>query len=108
MTKQEAIQEQIDNIMDDFEFEKVHQIMTALKWIWATSENPKAVPELWEIKKNARSHLKNAVKHEGSAGGGFTARFREGVDEDTGKPFVWLTLHFGIDHFNDGQEYDSK
>ena len=57
MTKQEAIQEQIDNIMDDFEFEKVHQIMTALKWTWATAENPKAVPELWEIKKNARSHL---------------------------------------------------
>jgi hypothetical protein len=108
MTREEAIQEQIDEIMDDFEFDKVHQIMTALKWKLATSKNPEEVPELWEIKKNARSHLKNAVKHEGSASGGFTARFQEGVGEDTGKPFVWLTLNFGINHLNDGQEYDSE
>ncbi len=108
MTRQEAIQEQIDEIMDDFEFDKVHQIMTALKWKWVTSENPKEVPELWEIKKAARSHLKSAVKSESSSSGGFTAQFREGVDEDTGKPFVWLKLHFGIDCLNDGQEYDPE
>jgi hypothetical protein len=33
MTKQEAIQEQIDEIMDSFDFEKVNKIMVRLHFI---------------------------------------------------------------------------
>lgn len=108
MTRQEAIQEQIDEIMDDFDFDKVHEIMTALNWTWVTSENKNYPPDIWEIKKSARSHLKNAVKHGGSASGGFRTTFHDEVDIDTGKPFVMLSLQFGLDYFPDGTEYDSE
>jgi len=109
MTRQEAIQEQIDEIMDDFEFEKVHEIMTRLNWEWYKYEdNTKSVPDLWEIKKSARQRLKDAVKHGGSMTGGFKALYRDEVDEETGKPFVLLSLQFGLDTLNDGTYYDPE
>ena len=50
----------IDEVMDNFDFEKVHLAMVALDWKWATVEG--RVPEIPELKKNARSILKDAIK----------------------------------------------
>lgn len=41
----------INDIMDTFQFEKVHRAMVALDWSWASVDG---VPELHEVKKCAR------------------------------------------------------
>jgi hypothetical protein len=65
-------QEMIDEIMDCFEFEKVHKTMVALDWKWVSC---KEVPELHEIKKAAREHLKRAIAEGTSWSGGFRATY---------------------------------
>lgn len=65
----------IDNIMDCFDFDKVSKVMTALDWQWASC---KCVPSIYEIKREARSLLKSAIKRkEGTACGGFWVYYNE-------------------------------
>jgi hypothetical protein len=100
MTKQEAIQEQIDEIMDSFDFERVQKIMEALNWQW----HEEGVPDIYTLRTEARKHLKQAAAIGGTSGsGGFTAIYMEGKVE---KPWLRLELHFGIDSINDGTEYE--
>ena len=104
MTKQEALQEQIDDIMDTFEFEDVHNWMKHDGWAWGTGNgNEMEVPDLYEIKRCARQRLKEAAAHGFSSTGGFTAERREGKDENG--PWVMLDLHFGYHTHNDGTSY---
>ncbi len=49
-------QEQIDEIMDTFDFEKVHQVMRTLGITWGDSD---INPTMNEIKKDARRLLKD-------------------------------------------------
>jgi len=97
MTKQEAIQEQIDEIMDSFDFEKVNKIMEAIDWEW----NEEGVPDIYSLRTAARKHLKEAAEFKGaSSSGGFTANYTES------KSWVRLELYFGLDSFTDGTEYE--
>jgi len=60
-------QEQIDDILDNFDFDKVHKVMVFLNWKYGGS-----VPTVSELKENARGLLKEAVKldlHWYSSGG---------------------------------------
>jgi hypothetical protein len=104
MTKEQAIQEQIDEIMDSFEFEKVQNMMEALGWGWGEEGE---APDSYEMKRFARERLREAVKCGTSSSGGFTARYKEGFDVETHKPFVILTLYFGLQTLNDGTSYDA-
>jgi hypothetical protein len=67
-------QDDIETILDEFDFEKAHQAMTALNWKWATSAG---VPTIGELRKHARMLLncaKNANSEEPdylTASGGF-------------------------------------
>jgi hypothetical protein len=100
MTKQEAIQEQIDEIMDSFNFERVQKIMETLNWEW----HEQGVPDIYSLRTEARKHLKQAAATVGTSGsGGFTAIYMDGKDD---KPWLRLELHFGIDSMNDGTEYE--
>jgi hypothetical protein len=97
MTKQEAIQEQIDEIMDSFDFEEANKIMEALNWEW----NDEGVPDVYSLRTSARKHLKTAAEIKGaSSSGGFTANYTES------KSWVRLELYFGLDSINDGKEYE--
>ena len=97
MTKQEAIQEQIDEIMDSFEFEKAHKIMEAMNWEWYEQ----GIPDIYLLRTEARKQLKNSVKVNGVSGsGGLTAHYTEG------KSWVKLDLYFGLSSINDGTEYE--
>jgi hypothetical protein len=103
MTKQEAIQEQIDQIMDSFDFERVHKVMEHLNWTWGYSEEP---PSLYDLRTAARERLKGAVKHGSSNTGGFVATKEEGVED--GKPWVRMNLLFTVQQtLNDGTTYDA-
>jgi hypothetical protein len=103
MTKQEAIQHQIDNIMDTFDFKKVKSIMRYLKWKWNDEESS---PDEYEIRSHARHCLKEAAKNAGYATGGFQAYKVEGRDENG--PWVRLSLSFGLETFEDGTAYEEE
>ena len=47
MTKEQALQEQMDEIMDSFEFDKVLSVMQHLNWEWKDA----GVPDEYEIRK---------------------------------------------------------
>lgn len=57
MTEKEF--EAIGNIMDNFDFDKVHEVMSLLNWEWAATEN--GVPTKSELRSEARRLLKMAI-----------------------------------------------
>lgn len=63
----------IDDILDNFDFEKVHQTMVALNWKWA---GYKEVPEVPDLRKFARTRLKEAYTRKTTvSSGGFKATY---------------------------------
>ena len=70
-------QEQIDEIMDNFDFNKVAKVMDFLDWRWYLKEY--RVPEESEIRKNVRMYLSKTYDYGEGQGrkyetktGGFT------------------------------------
>ena len=86
-------QEQIDDIMDSFDFDAVSKCMVLLEWGWASSEGK--VPNIFEIKKEARRLLRRVDVGSINTGG-----FKVAIDEDN-----CLTLEFIVD---DWCGYDSR
>lgn len=69
----------IDEILDEFDFEKVHRVMQALDWKW---HNTDGVPSIADLRRMARSLLNQVVESKGihSVGsGGFTAYMHHGL-----------------------------
>ena len=80
------MQEQIDNIMDNFDFSRVLKAMRALNWEWGHCGSEHE-PDEAELRREARRLLKNAWDHSATfACGGFWAYFADGV----------LSLHFTV------------
>lgn len=52
-------QEVIDEVLDNFDFEKVEKVMNAIHWRWAMSEEPDGIPTIAEMRKTARKLLKD-------------------------------------------------
>ena len=102
MTKQEAIQNQIDEIMDTFEFEDVYEWMTHTNWTWGHGAGA-IVPDVYQLRSQARTLLKEAAKSSLASTGGFTASCDEGKDDDG--PWITLKLSFGYSTLNDGTSY---
>ena len=73
----------IDEIIDKFNFEKVHIAMTALDWKWKpTVSNTPAVPSISRLKEMARHLLRESIKHKVVGSGGFEAKYVPKVDND--------------------------
>ncbi len=82
----------IDEILDEFDFEKVYRVMVALdcqericccnkNWKWYR-EGEKINPSIADLRRTARSLLKQVVESKGlhSVGtGGFTAYMQQGL-----------------------------
>lgn len=83
-------QEQIDEIMDYVNFNRIHTAMTALNWTWAPSNG---VPEVPELRQQARYYLNLLVTEDLSyaGSGGFTAR----KDSDG-----YLSLTFELEYWD--------
>jgi len=58
----------VDNIMDWFDFERVHKTMRALRWEWVGAEEK--IPCQGEIRERARQLLTDAIRTEMSIGSG--------------------------------------
>ena len=104
-TKQELINE----VLDNFDFERVHKVMTFLNWKWISlSEDTNEVPSLAKLVRSAQQYLSMAYdglekiehnEHSYMVGcGGFEVwakRFPAGLD----KPDVILILSFNLTQF---------
>lgn len=105
MTRDEAVQKQIDEIMDWFDFARVHTVMTSLQWEWVGIVG---VPSEPQIRAHARQGLVQAADRRCSgATGGFCAEYREGTDP-LGS-WVNLSLSFVVESWDsDGLNYEEK
>lgn len=107
MNKQEAIDQQINDIMDTFDFALCVQILGIYKnWNRGYPSHWMDNGEFKEylIRPAARDCMKTAVK-EGFCGiSYFSAYFHEG--EDNEGPWVKIDLYFGDRTYNDGTSYE--
>ena len=97
MNKSEVMNKQIDEIMDWFDFDKVHEVMTLLNWEWASA---KGIPSIQEIRAGARARLREAADRGFCSTGGFTA---QRVDD---KDWVRMKLYFEVASWDvEGEDY---
>lgn len=93
------MQEQIEDILDNFDFDKVKKVMDHLQWLWFDTVG---VPEISDLRKHARRLLtevgeevmkNNEIPAESNiATGGFRAKaYRY---DDTGK--IYFRLAFEV------------
>jgi hypothetical protein len=79
----------IDDIIDEFDFEKVHKAMTALNWKWAipgTNDNGSLklqVPNLNRLKEFARYQLIGSIKTGFYSSGGLKSEYFPAIQEET-------------------------
>ena len=92
----------MDEIMDSFDFYQVQKMMSATDWIWASSEE--GIPDQYELRKEARRLMKQAIAGEDCATGGFRAWVTDGTDRDGA--WAKLNLSFGIDTIHDGESHE--
>ena len=92
----------IDDVIEKFNFEKVHVVMVALDWGWYTKEdNVLVVPSVAKLKACARQLLREAINHKCVATGGFVAHYLPKVDDEPEQ----FTLQFIIESI-DSDGYD--
>jgi hypothetical protein len=85
----------IMDCLDEFDFERVHNVMKYLNWTWA---DVKDVPSIIDLRRHCRKYLQNvivgALEHNGfyiTATGGF--RYEAKLYEDG---FLWLRMSFDV------------
>jgi hypothetical protein len=95
MTPQQ--QENIDNIIENFDFDKVHRVMVFMDWKWAFSVVVR-VPSIDELKDEARRLLGNLVENNN--------RFTEcgGLRAEKYKKDDYFRLSFCIDSWEEYTE----
>lgn len=71
----------ITDVLDKFDFDKVHSAMVALGWKWviwgSDGDFTYAIPDVARIKDHAASLLCSCRAHGSYSSGGFTAEYRE-------------------------------
>ena len=90
----EQKQKLIDDIMDSFDFAKVHRVMKFLNWTWAGDLEP---PDEFELRRYARKLLKESLDKQVSittAGFKVTYRGRDDIDH------IYLDLTFYVDDWS--------
>ena len=95
----------IMDCLDEFDFERVHDVMKYLNWTWS---DVKGVPEITDLRKHCRKYLQEVVrgalerKDEGGefimASGGF--RYESKLYEDG---FLWLRMSFTIEDWDNAE-----
>lgn len=97
----------VEELLDEFDFDKVHQVMQYLNWTWVSErhggevgESEVAVPSRAAIRKHARSSLLEAAKrayggdeYHSSICGGFMVR----AEWDKEKEKMYLRLSFELE-----------
>jgi hypothetical protein len=88
----------INEILDNFDFEKVKRVMDFLNWEWAGSNG---VPEIYELRQHARKLMNTAVTEcLKSKGTDYTTEcggFRVECNKYEGDPKIYLRLSFNLE-----------
>lgn len=88
----------VDEIIKNFDFEKVHRVMVFLDWRWGgytgDPNDRGKVPTMDELKKAARDRCEEALKFGTSVTGGFHASYEYGE----------LSLKFALDTWEVSKE----
>ena len=94
----ETQRNQIDYILDNFNFEKVKVAMEALDWKWAnpTGEAGLAIPTIARMRQTARMLLQNSVKDSCTGTGGFEASYYPANKDGE----EYFNLRFVLHHYN--------
>ena len=95
--------EDIMDVLDSFDFDRVHDVMFHLNWKWADSEG---VPTVQELRKTARTYLVDVAKEAwknkseyitGTGGFRYEAKYYEQDD------FLWVRLAFEVDSWDNAE-----
>jgi shikimate kinase len=94
MGKRKVLTEQMNTIMEEFDWEHVQDIMKATSWRW----HEEGVPSLSSIMKTARRMMESAIKEKNAvvSTGGFTVLIRKWKD-NKGCKHICMELFFGVD-----------
>lgn len=105
MTKKEVLNNQVDEIMDSFDFRQVESVMKHLNWTWKDSRTP---PDEYDLRKEARSLMRMAIQQgESVSTGGFIVTLHSG--EENGEKWARIDLAFAVDQtFSEGEVYDEE
>jgi len=87
MTREQVIQKQVDEIMDEFDFNMVRDMFAHNKWTYYGKYD---TPSIGDLRRLAREVLRGAVESEWFSSGRFTAYCVENVDEK----WIRLSLMF--------------
>ena len=92
-------EELIMEVIEAFDFIKVHAAMTALDWRWQTTKgNGLEVPSIPRLKATAAHLMREAIKLESIGSGGLQARYYPATD----KELEYFHLKFVLEEaFND-------
>jgi hypothetical protein len=99
------MKDQIDYIMDNFNFERVHVAMAALDWTWVDHSDMSklSVPTVSMLRKTARRLLNSAADGQiTTASGGFYAKYCPPEGEDEAMLVLSFVLaEFDSEYYND-------
>lgn len=65
MSRDELNDKMVTDVMEDFDFEIVHQVMVNLDWEWDIGNGEMTIPSTYRIMKTADRLLRNAASHYG-------------------------------------------
>lgn len=90
----------IEEILENFNFEKVKKVMDFLEWTWITSKTETQIPNTYELMRNAERLLKDAYqdslknkRESNRATGGFRAS--SFWDEEREEVDLFLSFEIG-------------
>lgn len=85
MSKEELIEQMVTDVMEDFDFDKVHNVMINVDWKWDIGNGEKTIPSTYRIMKTADGLLRDVAAHYGDndfhmkGTGGFVASLDNGA-----------------------------
>jgi hypothetical protein len=107
MTREQAIQQQVDEIMDEFDFHNVQRMFVHNGWTYHMEDKP---PSVGELRRHARKLLSSVC--EKPRDGCYTTgsgRFSVSLVEDTQEKWIRLALMFTPEEYgiDEGVEYEN-
>lgn len=65
MSKEQLTEEMVTAVMEDFNFDRVHQVMESLDWRWTIGEGERTVPSHYRLMRKADELLRTCMQHYG-------------------------------------------
>lgn len=91
---EEESSELLDELIEDFEWDKVKRIMEELNWTWWGNDNPPTIEEMKEMVRGLYSSIENRVENNEycfCSSGGFKLTFNPDEDNELSLVFEAVT-----------------